>query len=187
MRFFLFFSHAGVFLLQIAVVVPLPALQKRAMLKLIGAYVRCMSKASTNPDHPGKRHSLALHNLLSRVCGDQNLQVPGSTRPSSPLRSAPFAPVAADEELSSILGSRHDPFVPERPLQDFARDIDALAGLTTPLFPTDLDPTQTLINSLGSFAPPSEQLTSLPFAPLFSGHDNEFWDFLTSGLNGGSS
>lgn len=182
LRFFLYFSHAGVFLLKAAVIVPLPASQKRAILRLIRALTKCMATASSDPKHPGVRYSSALHSLLGRIYRDQDLQTPSLTRPSSPRPTADtslnwsdsmsnnlLASIGESENsLPALLGNRESSFVPEQPFQGLASDIDALFGLASEESP---------LNSGGGGPLPSE-----PFVSLFGNYDREFWEPFTSGV-----
>ncbi len=187
MRFFLFFSHAGVFLLKAAVIVPLPPSQKRAILHLIRALISCMSMASSDPRHPAVRNSSALDGLLRRIYRDHDIQTPAVTySPSTGVnRSGPSAnstdPAVAsrsrpsDTDLPTFLGSHESPFVAERPLQQLAADIDAVFGveqghpdITVPLAAENTS------NDLPTIAPASDI-----FASLFNYDDRDFWDGFT--------
>ncbi|KAI1616029.1 hypothetical protein EDD36DRAFT_483846 [Exophiala viscosa] len=183
LRYFLYFCHAGVFLLKSAMIVPLPPSQKRAILRLIRALIKCMSTASSDPKHPGVRYSSALERLLGRIYRNQELQSLGVTRPPSPrvgtdINANSNEPAIINtrlhgNDLSPLLGSKESPFVAERPLQALAADIDALfdfapddPGVDLQLAAGDGD--------LSTILPPSDI-----FAPLFSNYDQDFWEPFT--------
>lgn len=187
LRFFLFFTHAGVFLLKLVTVVPLPASQKRAIFHLVRGLVKCMSTASSDPKHPATRNSSALDRLLRRIHGDHDLQTPyTATRPASPRLNgsgAIYDPSSVytttvqesrpsgSTALPAILGGSSEvPFIAERPLQDLAADIDAVYGLD----PENLD----FLTPL-NVNPASDDLQNLPtsdvFASLFNYDDRDFW------------
>ncbi|KAL3463136.1 hypothetical protein BJX64DRAFT_257665 [Aspergillus heterothallicus] len=181
LRFFLFFSHAGVFLLKAAVIVPLPSSQKRAILRLIRALTKCMSTASSDPRHPGVRYSSALSDLLGRLYRDQDLQTPSITRPPSPhtvtravddrtdlgLGNAP----AGENTLPALLEDRESTFIAERPFQDLASDIDALFGL---------EPNYSSFTPQTAGEPYTHLPQAEPFSLLFGSNDREFWESFTS-------
>ncbi|KAK5061941.1 hypothetical protein LTR44_003316 [Exophiala sp. CCFEE 6388] len=183
LRYFLYFCHAGVFLLKAAIIVPLPPSQKRAILRLIRALIKCMSTASSDPRHPGVRYSFALERLLGRIYRNQELQSLGVTRPPSPRMGTDMNVNSTEpaninsrnhgRDLSPLLGSKESPFVAERPLQDLAADIDALfdfapddPGVNLQLPAGDSD--------LSAILPSSDI-----FAPLFSNYDQDFWEPFT--------
>lgn len=187
LRFFLFFSHAGVFLLKAAVIVPLPPSQKRAILHLIRAIIRCMSMASSDTRHPAVRNSSALDGLLRRIYRDHDMQTPTATYPSSPVM-APAGHIAHstesvsgsksrpnDTDLPTFLGSRESPFVAERPLQELAADIDAIFGLE----PGNSDMTGPLTTDHTSNELPTIVPGSDVFASLFNYDDRTFWEGFT--------
>lgn len=155
--------------------VPLPQSQKRTILHLVRTLTKSMSSASLDPNHPAVRYSAALRSLLGRVCRDQDVQSPGSTRPSSPRRQAtPVDQAHAYPDLSSILGSIETPFVPERPFHNVAAEIDLLLGLA----PVDvsINPTPTSgEGALTGLLPPSD-----PFASFFSNEDGHLWEAISS-------
>lgn len=184
LRFFLYFSHAGVFLLKAAVIVPLPPSQKRATLRLIRALTRCMSTASSDPKHPGVRYSSALDSLLGRIYRDQDLQTPAPTHPPSPGRDSDAGanwtesmvvnPPPGQDDLPALLRSTESAFVAERPFRDLAADIDALFGLAPDDDSIDLQPAADNID-LSGILPPCDS-----FASLFSSDDRGFWQQFTS-------
>ncbi|KAK6386190.1 hypothetical protein LTS17_001765 [Exophiala oligosperma] len=192
LRFFLFFSHAGVFLLKTAVIVPIPPSQKRAILHLIRALIRCMSMASSDPRHPAVRNSTALDALLRRISRDSDIQTPGVTCPPSPGIDPPVPnpnsadtgtgvkPRSNDPDLPTFLASRESPFIVERPLQDLAADFDAVFGLESEQPDITLPPyTEINNNDLPTSLPTSDLLAS-----LFNYDDRGFWDgFTPTALN----
>ena len=188
LRFFLFFTHAGVFLLKAVVVVPLPSSQKRAILHLIRGLIKCMSKASTDPRHPAVRNSSALDGLLRRIYRDQDIQTPVATRPTSPginQSSGPgaYSEVSAhpskpglngDATMGVFLGTGESPFVAERPLQELAADIDTVFGLDRDC-PNINMPLTSEHNANNLFTMPSPDV----FALLFNYDERELWGGLT--------
>ncbi|KAJ9610625.1 hypothetical protein H2200_005402 [Cladophialophora chaetospira] len=187
LRFFLFFTHAGVFLLKAAVIVPLPPSQKRALLHLIRGLIKCMSMASSDHRHPAVRNSSALDGLLRRIYRDHEMQTPAATRPPSPRMgssgavvnstepAAAWKPHSSGADLPTFLGSIESPFVAERPLQELAADIDAVFGLEpgNPSVTVPLAPENTY-NDLSTIPPASDI-----FASLFNYDDREFWGAFT--------
>lgn len=164
---------------------PLPPLQKRAILRLMRALIKSMSTASSDPKHPGVRYSSALDRLLGLVYRNQANQTPAITRPPSPRMgtatgaagnstdAAVGSPRNGEYDLSALLGSKESPFVAERPLQDLATDIDAFfdyapddpgVGMGMPVQGGDL-----------SAILPSSDI----FAPLFGNYEAEFWQPFT--------
>ncbi|KAL1412259.1 hypothetical protein Q8F55_000002 [Vanrija albida] len=176
LRYFLFFNHAGVFLLKASVIVPLPQSQKRTILHLVRTLTKNMSSASLDPNHPAVRYSSALRSLLGRVCRDQDLQSPGSTRPSSPRprQASPVDQAHAYPDLSSILGSMETSFVPERPFHNVAAEMDLLLGLPPGDVSFNLTPTAAE-GDLSGLLPPSD-----PFASFFSNEDGHLWEAISS-------
>ncbi|OQV04997.1 Fungal specific transcription factor domain-containing protein [Cladophialophora immunda] len=187
LRFFLFFSHAGVFLLKAAMIVPLPPSQKRAIIHLIRGLIKCMSMASSDHRHPAVRNSSALDGLLRRIYRDHDIQTPAVTCPSSPgidssgpITNSTEAAAAtktrpSDTDLPTFLGNRESPFVAERPLQELAADIDAIFGLETDNLDFSLPPnTENTSNDLPTIVPASDIFTS-----LFNYDDREFWGGFT--------
>jgi hypothetical protein len=186
LRFFLFFTHAGVFLLKAVVIVPLPPSQKRAILHLIRGLIKCMSMASSDPKHPAVRNSAALDALLKRIYREYEMQTPAVTRPTSPGTGSnnPAAHSAApaavfDEHCNEIsvptfLGTGESPFVAERPLRELAADIDAVFGL---------EPSDPYIAAPLTTENSSNEFTAVPtsdiFASLFNYDDRDFWGAFT--------
>ncbi|KIW77638.1 hypothetical protein Z517_07470 [Fonsecaea pedrosoi CBS 271.37] len=187
LRFFHFFTHAGVFLLKAAVIVPLPPSQKRAILHLIRGLIKCMSTVSSDHRHPAIRNSSALDGLLKRIYRDHDIQTPVVTCPSSP-GVAPSGPAASstvpgvttklrpsETDLHAFLGNRESPFVAERPLQELAADIDASFGQETDSLDISLPlGTESAAHGLPPLVPASDIFTS-----LFNYDDREFWGAFT--------
>ncbi|ETN44779.1 uncharacterized protein HMPREF1541_09654 [Cyphellophora europaea CBS 101466] len=185
LRFFLFFTHAGVFLLKAVVVVPLPASQKRAILHLIRGLISCMSRASMDPRHPAVRNSTALDGLLKRIYRDQEIQTPAITRPTSPgigesaelnIRSELYTEPSKvhNNGFPAFLGTGESPFVPERPLQELAADMDAVFGPEQDC-PDIHVPLNGEHNDNNSSTMPSSDV----FASLFNYDDRDFWGGFT--------
>lgn len=88
--------------------------------------------------------------------------------------SAPTNRPAGESDLPALLGNRESSFVPERPLQYLAADIDALFGPALDAADNDLQPAAQG-GDLSTLLPPSD-----PFASLFSNDDREFWETFAS-------
>ncbi|KAM6478049.1 hypothetical protein HDV62DRAFT_383120 [Trichoderma sp. SZMC 28011] len=187
LRFFLFLSHASVFLLKAAVIVPLLQSQKRVILRLIKAVTRCMSTASSGSEHPGIRYSSALDSLLRRTCRGQDLQTPSFTCSTSPqtgldtnadwVEASTIYALSGENVQTSIPESREYPFIAERPFQDLAANIDAFLdtaeGIKDVDYSLDID-----TSDLSTLFLPSD-----PFGLLFLDSNGEFVDSTNKNSN----
>ncbi|KIY72965.1 hypothetical protein CYLTODRAFT_417473 [Cylindrobasidium torrendii FP15055 ss-10] len=80
-RFFLFFSHAAVYLLKALFIEAIPGADQRGILHLLKHLIVALS---SDPQHPGARYARLLNGLMKTFCAGKDYWAESMTRAASP-------------------------------------------------------------------------------------------------------